>query len=727
MGKQVVKFLGSEHENNVEDWQYVFVFALPDVNEDAKKKFAEPMEDPKKWLMKIFPKNYKDEKLQSAERIEIPAEVKEGMTRKQFHDFVFKEFTAILAGPLCGFNLKRITSFDEDECFLLVSLTDKARIDDLADKEGFKAKLKPTAYTNCKLSVPTDHGLGNGEFTRTSEDHEKNIDGTPVTNDYCQYVPFDALMKPVLEDLTDADKLRLMRRHIQAFVSLASLEQSGVCLSIFPLHKWSGIEHMYSKGWSKLHNVFHWPREAMADQVFQYMGAELAFFFHWLNFFTRLALIPALASIPVFIARKTGMLSLEQKHYMSMAFAAFVAVWSSCFNQMYKHRKNMKQIKWGMKNFNQETAQVRRQFDDTYRGSWKDHAQHIGHWILCACFVAETMLFTGWIANLRFDAAEDKHGKTFGIPNPSFVAYGKYIITINIKIMDKVWSIVTDKLTSKENWRTAQELKSALVAKIFAVKAFIFFYPFLYVILIQPYAEGCPGDGDMQGCIEVLQSSLMSFFITNFVTEVVMVCVSLFLTRMAIRSEEGKKPGKLYPYLELQAKCPEYTVGDQINDFMNAILNYGFILMFSICLPFMSFLAFIFSVPMKRLTAYKLSYACQRPDPKGAEGIGAWEPVLSILSYAGVSVNCYIAVFLYEPIASWNPYSKFLTFIAAEHVLIALKLTIETMVGDKSLEEKRIEEYHDDTLEVITESIIGIKKGKAKLESKSTPPPSPYS
>jgi len=213
-------------------------------------------------------------------------------------------------------------------------------------------------------------------------------------------------------------------------------------------------------------------------------------------------------------------------------------------------------------------------------------------------------------------------------------------------------------LTMKENWRTQHELKSALVTKIFCVKAFVFFYPFLYIIIIRPFV-----DGHIQNCITTLQTSLITFFFTNFVTELALLGVTLIQVRMAIRSEEQKKEGKPYPYLEVQAKCPEYMISDQIDDFMNAVVNYGFVVMFGICLPFITFLAFVTTIPMKRLLAYKLSYAYQRPDPRGEEGIGAWEEIIAVLSYMGVTMNCYIGVFVYEPIASFETHHKFMIFI----------------------------------------------------------------
>jgi len=119
-----------------------------------------------------------------------------------------------------------------------------------------------------------------------------------------------------------------------------------------------------------------------------------------------------------------------------------IAVWSSFFVSSYSHVKNMKVLKWGMKNYNQETAMVRREFDDQYRGTWADFGQHLFHWSLCIFFIAQTILFTGYLSTKRLEASEDLDGSTWGLSNPTFVSVDKYLITANIKIMDKVWSLV---------------------------------------------------------------------------------------------------------------------------------------------------------------------------------------------------------------------------------------------------------------------------------------------
>ena len=65
-------------------------------------------------------------------------------------------------------------------------------------------------------------------------------------------------------------------------------------------------------------------------------------------------------------------------------------------------------------------------------------------------------------------------------------------------------------------------------------------------------------------------------------------------------------------------------------------------LRFGVTCPSTSILCFISNFPIKRLLAYKVSYARQRPVPKVEEGIGAWRSILTFVAYMGVTCTCYI-------------------------------------------------------------------------------------
>ena len=109
----------------------------------------------------------------------------------------------------------------------------------------------------------------------------------------------------------------------------------------------------------------------------------------------------------------------------------------------------------------------------------------------------------------RSAAHQDKDGVTFGLPNEVAVDAFKYLITINIKVVDKVWMWLSPLLSNRENWRTDVELKSAMGLKLFAVKFIIFYYPFFYTLFIQPYGVGCPG-GEIRGRMLFLRARTFS-------------------------------------------------------------------------------------------------------------------------------------------------------------------------------------------------------------------------
>merc|ERR1719161_3137969 len=115
---------------------------------------------------------------------------------------------------------------------------------------------------------------------------------------------------------------------------------------------------------------------------------------------------------------------------------------------------------------------------------------------------------------------------------------GKYLITLNITIVGAVWNFISPKLTGWENHKTKFELKSAMVLKIFIVKAVVYFYPFLYLAFAQRYFEGCGlGTDDNEGCIDQLNENLAVFFATHIATVLFMILLSVGMTKFSIMRE----------------------------------------------------------------------------------------------------------------------------------------------------------------------------------------------
>lgn len=142
---------------------------------------------------------------------------------------------------------------------------------------------------------------------------------------------------------------------------------------------------------------------------------------------------------------------------------------------------------------------VRKEFQDQYRGTVSESCQNLVHWILCLLFMLETIVAADFITKIRSKAFRDPGGSTFGISNVTVVLLAKYAVTLNIKLVDFIWTPLSTWLSQKENWRTETDLKAQMVLKLFAVKFVVFYYPFAFTIFVQPYeSEGCDG-GHMSG------------------------------------------------------------------------------------------------------------------------------------------------------------------------------------------------------------------------------------
>mmetsp|Transcript_27546 Transcript_27546/g.44191 ORF Transcript_27546/g.44191 Transcript_27546/m.44191 type:complete len:741 (+) Transcript_27546:113-2335(+) len=692
-----ITVLGFPMLKNDDNWHWVFTFPL-EHDEETKKKFAEVMPEAEKAWTAIF----------TGAEGSGTSRVKPKMTRKEFQHAVFEEMVDIMSGPLCGLTLGTHPSIDGDELFLMASLENPEAIEEIAEILEYRTLIASAAYKKAAVAIPTDKKIGNifDEVVEGLSLDRLYIESeTTSFNHYPATVAYRKVKAKKLSHFRNPDLIRLSQRRMQHFFNFNSLDSYGAINQVFAVHNWDRLEALHQQGWNDPTKLIYWPAEGSTDNVSKYFYSEIAFQFHWYNLFTRFMAAPALLSVVSFLLRNFGGFDSRHKSMITGAFAVFICIWSSIFMAYYIQKKNLKILRWGMKNFNEVGAAVRKDFSDDYRDTWSETLQNGMHWFLCCFFIAETLGIISWIASVRHDAKQDPEGLTWGISNALVASTMNYLVTVNIKVVDKLWTVLSSHLTSRENWRTEADLKGAMVLKLFLVKCVVFYYPFFYTIFLKPHIEGCGPGGGIDGCVTELNDSLMIFFVTQIVTEMAMLVVQLALTYYAVKSEisAAKKTAGLqeYSYLELQAKAAPYGTIDQMADFMNQVVSFGFIVMFSVTLPFMCFLSFATNFMFKKLVAYKICYAHQRPDPNGCEGIGSWEHIIATLSYIGVFVNAYIAVFALPLMNDLELVTKILIFFAAAHGMLLVKFLIDAAFGDKSTAQLRIEEHNDDYIEKV--------------------------
>jgi len=344
---------------------------------------------------------------------------------------------------------------------------------------------------------------------------------------------------------------------------------------------------------------------------------------------------------------------------------------------------------------------TRASYQPNLRGSFKESAIRTAHWALVFLFVTETIWAAGAITTARHDARDSPTGRYellpgLSIANSAAAKFGCMAVTLNIKLMDLVWGVISPKVADLENWRTDQDLKNSQVTKSFMVKCIVYYYPFFYLAFFRDFVEGCNGDE----CMHELKMNLAVFIITHIVTVVVNVLMQVaktwyveytLLQKVRVRGgDKGDTTKPLFSYVQAQACRPAYA-GDT-GDYMELSITLGFISMFSVVFPFLAFLAFVSNMLEMRILAFRMCRVLQRPLPRGQEGIGAWLSVMRFLTYLSAITAVGLCIFELRPLKDWPMQKKLAAFIITEHGMLVLTHLVEKAIPSKSVNDEKITE-----------------------------------
>ncbi len=139
---------------------------------------------------------------------------------------------------------------------------------------------------------------------------------------------------------------------------------------------------------------------------------------------------------------------------------------------------------------------------------------------------------------------------------------------------------------------------------------------------------------------------------------------------------------------------------DQFDDYIEMIIQLGYITLFASAYPLAPFVAIIANFIELRLDAFKLTYVTMRPRPMPSSDIGTWKVLIKIIVWMSAITNCFIFCFssmqMYQYLPEYFTVDKygehdlkagsgivviFLLF-GIERLLIVLGLLIDLFVPD---------------------------------------------
>jgi hypothetical protein len=660
--------------------QYCFQFPL--VTDENKDKFEEPVSDAVQKATDFFHFSA-DGKEASSNNF------KDGMKTTDFHAECRKQIVEILAGPRCGFHLSTRTSVDKDEIFLMINLKSEDAMSQLADVMEVQVPLKIDLYNNTSAKnkdgtpiIPTE-GYHGGHFDKLKDDR---------SNAMPMYKAFRKDMASAFPQIPKTTLIRLVGNRMKKLMKVDDLVKEGVLTNYFPVHDYDEVAKMYNRGFSNPTAFCQYPGSQHTDPVRNYFGEQVGFFLQWLNFYTRNLIFPSCLAVAFFAWRNSGVSELAINRG-ECGFAVIMAAWSAYFVSYYVQRCNVVKYKWGMDGY--KAISNLATYDPAKSGKCAESAIRNFHTFLLVCMMVYTIGSAYLISAFRANGlAAGKEIYKFGLSGDTCSKLGKYALTANIKIPAILWDMVSPAISKRENHKTAADLKNATINKLFVVKFFVYFYPFLYTAFAKEHIEGCIG-GD---CYEELYENLIILFPTNVVTSIATALVSIFMTKCKITSEiqkaEEKHPGQKYSYLEAQAKFDDFP-GDT-DYFLAAMIDFAFICCFSVACPVMSVLCLFQNLIGLRLMGFQFTTIIKRCYPTGQDGIGAWMGIMKFLSMFGVVCNVGVAVMDLPLFAEYSVIQKGCIFLAAEHGMFLLQFAFQGIFDPESMVLREVKDLNRD-------------------------------
>ncbi|KAJ1549267.1 hypothetical protein HK405_006790 [Cladochytrium tenue] len=154
-------------------------------------------------------------------------------------------------------------------------------------------------------------------------------------------------------------------------------------------------------------------------------------------------------------------------------------------------------------------------------------------------------------------------------------------------------------------------------------------------------------------------------------------------------------------YLEMNGKgkgdIPQYILDDVLGDWdqsgevNRAVVQYGFVGLFSCAFPLAPLLAFLSNSLEIRFGAYRLLTECQRPFVQRSQGLGAWFEVMLATARVGAVINALIMAFtsnyvnktLFEGFpGEAKVVAQVIYVIAFEHIAIGLAFILDSVIPD---------------------------------------------
>lgn len=115
-----------------------------------------------------------------------------------------------------------------------------------------------------------------------------------------------------------------------------------------------------------------------------------------------------------------------------------------------------------------------------------------------------------------------------------------------------------------------------------------------------------------------------------------------------------EKTGEKHNY-ERALKDQTLDEYEQFDDYLEMVIEFGYLTMFASAFPLGSFVQIIYNIIEMKSDAFKLCFVVKRPPVIRENGIGSWQTVLEVQTWISIFTNILMFTFSSEQMETWFP------------------------------------------------------------------------
>ncbi|XP_067035290.1 anoctamin-5-like isoform X1 [Acropora muricata] len=362
----------------------------------------------------------------------------------------------------------------------------------------------------------------------------------------------------------------------------------------------------------------------------------------------------------------------------TVVFAIFMSLWATMFLEFWKRRQAEIAYEWDLLGYEDEEEQPRPEYeaaasntrlnpitkvDEPYIAVGKKIPRFVCSFsfvlfMLVLVLVAVVAVVVYRAALFAVLAAQGDYN--VGAVNIATSATAALINLIIIMILNKFYERLAEILTRWEMPRTQTELEDIFTFKMYLFQ-FLNFYSSLFYIAFFKQNPGRPGDFNRifgkyrqeecnpAGCLFELLLQLSVIMVgkqifNNFIEVIVPKLQNWWKRRQNIETPDLTE----YTRWELDYDLTTYPVHGLFYEYLEMVIQFGFVTLFISAFPLGPFFALINNLLEIRLDAYKFVVVFQRPMAARAQDIGIWYTILKSVTKISVVVNGFVIAFVSE-------------------------------------------------------------------------------